>query len=333
MIRFRAFQQSDSDAVRALSREQYGEDSYQADVRYFDWLYRANPSARGSQDCLVADQDGKIVGAIHRMVLAGHGGSSDKVVLSLQNHFMAPDARSGAGLLLLKRATRDGDVAFSPGVQGRLAESYRRLDYTEIPGFWFTRPLNAARVVRDLVGSRFKTRSSFSVRMARLSARYPDLVLTPDPSAELLDALVAVMVEATSVSDATRVAWTQDLVRWRYFSQGGPRHLLVYCPRSGDIAVLAFGVRKGVRVVRVMEMHMRNGTGFIDDVLRVGRSAGAGLALAFTTRPDLARAYEARGFRLRDNATSTFVSNDAPVSFDAAATDVGFEAFGTEMLA
>lgn len=333
MIRFRAFQPSDLDAVLALSRAQYGADSYQADVRYFDWLYRANPCGRGTQDCLVADQDGAVVGAIHRMVLAGRGDGQDKIVLSLQNHFMTPDARSGAGLLLLKRATRDGDVAFSPGVQGRLAESYRRLDYNEITGFWFTRPLNAARVARDLVVSRLKPRRNFTVRMARLSACYPNLVLTPDPFQELLETLVAAMVEATTSNDATHIAWTQDLVRWRYFSKGGPRHLLVHCPRSGDIAVLAFGIRRGVRVVRVMEVHARNGTGFIDQVLRIARSAGAGLALAFTTRPDLARAYEARGLRRRQNDTSTFVSNDTHVSFDAAATDVGFEAFGTEMLA
>lgn len=327
MIRFRAFQESDLDAALVLSREQYGAGAYQTDSRYFDWLYRANPAGRGVQDCLVAEQDGTLVGAIHRMVLPGCG---DKIVLSLQNHFMAPEARSGAGLLLLKRATRDGDVAFSPGVQGKLAEAYRRLDFTEIEGFWLTRPLNVARVVRDLVTARIGAEDRFEVRVRRLVAR--DLVLTCDPPAELLDALAAAMLGAPAPNDAIRVAWSPDFVRWRYFSHEGPCHLLIARPHSGDLAVLAFGKRKGVRVVRLMELHTGAGTAFIDEVLRIARSAGAGLAMAFTTKPDLARAYQSRGFRIRNNDTATFVSNDTPVSFDAAATDVGFEAFGTEMI-
>lgn len=331
MIKFRAFQQADLDTVLALSRVEYGAGSYQADVRYFDWLYRANPSGRGLQDCLVADQNDTVVGAIHRMVLPGRGDRGDRIVLSLQNHFMAPDARSGAGLLLLKRATRDGDVAISPGVQGRLAESYRRLGFNEIEGFWLTRPLNVFRVARDLVAARIGGNDRFEVRVGRIAAR--NLVLLFDPQLELLDALAAAMKAPADGTDATRVVWSRDMVRWRYFSECGPRHLLVHRPRDGAMAVLAFGIRRNVRVARVMEMHSGTDTGFIDEVLRIARSAGAGLAMAFTTKPDLARAYRSKGFRLRDNDTATFVSNDTPVSFDAAATDVGFEAFGTEMIA
>lgn len=333
MIRFRAFQQCDLDAVLALSRAQYGADAYQADPRYFDWLYSDNPWGRGTHDCLVADQDGQVVGAIHRMVLAAHGGGENKVVLSLQNHFMTPQARSGAGMLLLKRATRNGDVAFSPGVQGRLAESYRRLGYTEIAGFWFTLPVNVIRMVRDIALLRLKSYSAFHVRVGRLAIRFPKLIVTHDPPAELLDALATAMTTSVAPDGAVRIAWSRDAVRWRYFAHCGPRHVLVHCPRRGGMAVLAFGIRRGVRVMRIMEMHDGSGTGFINHVMHVARAAGAGLAMAFTTRPELARAYESVGFRRRENGTSSFVSSAIPVSFDAAATDVGLEAFGTGMLA
>lgn len=311
----------------ALSRVQFGAASYQADWRYFDWLYLANPAGRGFADCILAVQDDKPVGLIHRMNLPATQAGNPRTVVSLQNHFMAAEARSGAGLLLLNRATRGDVTAFSPGVQGRLAQAYRRLGYREVAGFWLTRPLNLPGIAINMLLARISPRTTFDVALDKARRRHPNLELGPEPDSHAVTALTKLMNAHRLGEEALCVDWSPDLVAWRYFSADGPRHLLVRCPRSGAIAVLAFGLRKGVKVVRIMECFDAGDTGFVKRLLAVARAAGASFALAFTMDAKLSQAFAAQGFRLRENDTASFVSTDGTVAFGPAETDVGFEAF------
>lgn len=334
LISFRSFDAStDRPAVLEASREQFGAGSYQSGWAYFDWLYRTNPAGRGHQDCIVAVQDGRPVGVIHRMILPASQFGRNTTVVSLQNHFMAPQARSGAGLLLLNRATKGDAVAFSPGVQGRLAEAYRRLGYREIDGFWLTRPLGLLGIALGLASSRLFSQQSFTADLRRTRRRCPDVEISEAPEEKALAALTALMLSRRrggETDDALRVDWTLKLVDWRYFAKDGPRHLLVTSERSGAMAVLAFGLRKNVRVARVMELFPQDDLDFVDRVLAVARSAGAALALAFTMNAEDAAVLTAAKFRLRDNDTASFTTTEHPVAFGPAETDVGFESFRTQ---
>lgn len=334
MIGFRSFDASaDRTATLEASREQFGDASYQAEWPYFEWLYRDNPAGRGFEDCLLAVQDGRPVGVIHRMILPALQSGRPTTVVSLQNHFMAPQARSGAGLLLLNRATKGDTIAFSPGVQGRLAEAYRQLGYREIKGSWLTRPLSLPRIAWGLASFRLSGRQTFNVDLARVRRLNRDIDISEAPSQPALRALTALMLSERrggERDEALRVDWTPDLVDWRYFAKRGPRHLLVASPRSGAMAVLAFGRRKNVPVVRVMELFSQDDPGFVDRVLAVARAADAALALAFTMDADHAAVLTKARFRLRDNDTASFTTAQGPVAFGPAETDVGFESFLTD---
>lgn len=332
MIRFRALDpEKDLPAVLRLSREEFGVGAYQADRAYFEWLYTTNPAARGFADCLIAVQDDVPVGVIHRMILAAERSGVPEDLISLQNHFMVPAARAGAGMMLLNRATKGANVAFSPGVQGRLAEAYRRLGYREVPSFWLTRPLNPLTMARDLALSRLRTQRRFVVPLPALRRRFPRLQLSASPDKGQLEVLAAAMQPQAAPAQALRMIASPQVLQWRYFSASGPRHILVHDPASGAVAVLAFGRRRGLKIVRVMEFHDRAETGFAKTVLAVARSAGASFALAFTLDKRIADVLTGHGFRLRSNDTAAFASSDAEIAFGPAATDVGFEAFMTDI--
>ncbi len=332
MIRFRALDlENDLQAVLRLSQEQFGAGAYQADRKYFDWLYTLNPAGRGVSDCLIAVHDDVPVGVIHRMILAAERSGTPEILISLQNHFMVPAARAGAGLMLLNRATKGADVAFSPGVQGRLAEAYRRLGYREIPSFWLTRPLNPLTMARDLMLSRLRAPQRFVVPLRALERRHPGLELSASPDDRMLMALASSMQSTTAPARALRMVVSPKVLEWRYFCPSGPRHLLVHDPASGAMAVLAFGYRRGLKIVRLMEFQDAADTGFAKSVLAVAKSAGASFALAFTLESRIADVLTGHGFRLRSNDTAAFASSDAEVAFGPAATDVGFEAFKTDV--
>lgn len=332
MIRFRALDpETDLQAVLRLSREQFGAGAYQADRAYFDWLYTLNPAGRGFSDCLIAVQDDVPVGVIHRMILAAERSGTPGILTSLQNHFMVPAARAGAGLMLLNRAAKGADVAFSPGVQGRLAEAYRRLGYREIPSFWLTRPLNPVLMARDLLLSRLRAPRRFVVPLRALKRRHPGLELSVAPDDRMLTALASSMWSSAASDQALRMVVSSRVLEWRYFCPSGPRHLLVHDPASGAIAVLAFGYRRGLKIVRLMEFHDDANAGFAKSVLAVARTAGASFALAFTLDRRIADTLTGEGFRLRSNDTAAFASSNAQVAFGPATTDVGFEAFMTDV--
>lgn len=332
MIRFRPLDpETDLQAVLRLSREQFGAGAYQADRAYLEWLYTLNPAGRGFSDCLVAVQDDVVVGVIHRMILGVERSGMPEILISLQNHFMVPAARAGAGMMLLNRATKGANVAFSPGVQGRLAEAYRRLGYREIPSFWLTRPLNAVLMARDLLLSRLQAPRRFVVPLRALRRRHAGLELSASPDDRMLTALAASIRSSSAPDQALRMVVSAEVLEWRYFCASGPRHLLVRDPASGAVAVLAFGYRRGLKIVRLMEFHHGADAAFAKKVLAVARTAGASFALAFTLDRPIADTLIRNGFRLRGNDTAAFASSDAEVTLGPAATDVGFEAFMTDV--
>ena len=110
-----------------------------------------SPATRGIEDCIVALDQGEIVGCVHRMRLPCVTDSGATTLASLQNHVISPHLRGGAGIMLLQKAVKGERIAFSPGVSGRLQEAYRRLGYEELPSYWLMRMLNPLKVVAQSI--------------------------------------------------------------------------------------------------------------------------------------------------------------------------------------
>lgn len=332
-ISFRGAEETDVPHLLTFGARMFGEGEYQSSSAYLDWLYRESPHARGVQDAILALVDGNIVGMVHRMALPCTGPSGPTTLFSLQNHVIAPELRGGAGVMLLRHASR-GAITLSPGVHGRLGDVYRKLGYVELPSFWTSRvvaPLRAGRqTALRRIGRRGGrgTRPSISLHKVR-RALGSGGAATAAPSEQKLFAIAATMnSQASSLSGGSRVDWTAESIRWRFFSETGPRHVLI--ERGSDWAIVSLGAREGVTVSRVLEIS-GDDVGFMRSLSKTARAMGAAVDLSYSTRRSFRDAQLASGWRDRKSPPSTFAYGVGNFSATAAVGDVGFEAFGTKV--
>lgn len=317
----------DVDGLCRASQLEFGSEGYQHMGRYLEWLYRRNPAGRGTADCLIARQDDAVVGCMHRLMLPLRSREGDLLAV-LHNHFVAEAVRSGPGVLLLRRAVKDVAAGFAPGVQAPLDQVYRRLAFVEHQGAWLMRPLAPIRAAVQLAAGRVRASAPLRIDMDDVQKRCPEMLVTATPDDAMVDRLCEAM--RRDQADAVSVDWTRALVRWRYFDPAGPRHLMALCRDSGGMAVIALGRRRGLAVARLLELTQVDGRA-LARVVRVMRAAGAVLALTFTTKEAVAEQAMRAGWRRRDNGTFSFRTPTVPLVLGAGASDVGFEAFRTEI--
>lgn len=332
-VRMQALEAGQVDDLLRFSRVVFGERSYQGTQAYLDWLYAENPCAKGFEDCLVAVEEEEIVGCMHRMrlPLAGHAGA--QTLDSLQNHIVSPDVKSGVGLMLLRRSAKEAEAAFSPGVNARLAAAYRQLRHPEVPTFWLWKPLRPVKAAIQLALAKVSpSRREGTAILAPAKAQRAvgrGVSVTTRPSEEALQAMAEAMTARFAGSGKPHVAWTRELVRWRYFSQGGPASLLIGSPGTSPWAILSYGVRNGLSVARLMEYEEEGDPGLMRDVIRAARGLGASALFAYTTEEPMKDRLLAAGLKLRKDPPSSFVLGAPALTVGAGAADLGFEALLT----
>jgi hypothetical protein len=335
MVSFRPLDlRLDLPSLLAFSEHAYGKSAYQASERYIHWLYEEHPVARGPEDCLLAVDGKAVVGCIHRMPLPGRHGEQRFIFVSLQNHIVDKRVRGGAGLLLLRQAVRGEQAVFSPGVSGRLSEAYRRLGYMPIEGFWLIRYIAPISGVLQLVRAKLGQEELPILRSAQFTCLSSRIQTSISPEDALIERLTAVMNRQAVASRGLTIEWTPELVRWRYFSEKGPRHILVG-KASSSWAVLSFGVRLGVSVVRLLEYEDGGDHRFMADVVAVARAAGAAVMSSFTVVPTFRDKLLRGGWRRRSDAAVSFLMGPLAangLSASAGMSDFGFEAIRTEVV-
>lgn len=324
------------DDLLGFSRAVFGERSYQGTNDYLQWLYRENPFAKGIGDCLVAIEDGAVVGCMHRMRLPCAGLAGVDELTSLQNHIVAPTVKSGVGLMLLRRSAKEAALAFSPGVNARLAMAYRQLGHAEVPTHWLWKPLRPFKAAAQLALARiFPARREGTALLDPAKARAAlgrDTAATTRPGEAELRAMAEAM-SRPGPEGVPYVAWTPELVRWRYFSETGPASLLVGTPGASPWAVLSYGVRNGLSVARLMEYEEEGDPGFMKTVLAAAKAVGAAAIFSYATGEGLKARLVAAGWRPKKDPPFSFVIKAPALAIGAAAADLGFEAIATRVRA
>ena len=258
-VRISAFEERDADGYRAFARAQFGENAYQASMRYLDWLYAQNPCARGKQDFLLARaKDGRIVGCVHKLILPWRVGSETRVLPTLHNLMVEPEHQKGAGVFLWMAALRGEENAIIPAAVGNLSKASRRLRYQPVPSWWFRSVLTPVRA-----GLRWGLRRSGAARAGGWLSRDLDVAcegcrIATQPRPE---ALARITHQLNGDGDECQVAWTDALIQWRLFSEAGPRHALIESDDGEAFAILSLGPRHGLQVSRLIAWSFGNDAG------------------------------------------------------------------------
>ena len=130
------------------------------------------------------------------------------------------------------------------------------------------------------------------------------------------------------------VAWTPELVRWRFFHSLGPRHAYVEFGKPGAFALLSLGPREGLlvgRLIFVSHPAIAAGEPSVKQMCGILRRAGAHAVFAMTVRDDLASLLQACRFGGYPVTPETYLfhrekSFVQDTSIGPEVTDLGFEA-------
>jgi hypothetical protein len=332
-MKIEAIAHSDETAILDYHSRCFGR-SYQATSAYLKWLYFDHPFAEAPAGLVLRDDEGRIVGCIHCMTMRAYNNERSFLVHSLQNLFVDPSYRSGAGQILVKRMMKGADVVLFPGVAESLARSYRALRYTEVRSWWGRKIL---RPFGTLIGIA-SHRSSLFAREWRNPSSEPieriidGLRVVTAPDSDLMRSLAARLSERDRATSPVHIGWDEVFVRWRFFDRRGPRHLVVEDPRDlKRFLIVSTGVRNGVRACRFIEAGCGIDVPFVTRVLEILRKLGCETVLTYTTCEKIHHTYAAAGLStVMPSPTSFMVARPhigvAP-ALTAGATDVGFESF------
>jgi hypothetical protein len=332
-ISIRPLRFDDRAPYRRFCEATFGRDAYQGRSTYLDWLYVDNPVGRGLEDCFVATgPEGAIVGCIHRLRLPWVIQGREVTIPSLHNLMIAESFRGGAGFFMLTRAVKGETHAVIPGVTGPLAEAYVRMGYQRLDTRWYRRVLRIDRAAVQMLLHRLGDRGRRPPATARSARSSHGLAVTASPDdATAADVAAALNQNAGSGARVMHVAWSPELVQWRFFSRLGPGHVFARDELDGSFAIVSVGPRHGVTVARILAWSpVILSSGFLERLGRLAADLGANLLFAYDARPDGAQTLALGGLRPMQSTPMSFLyvrdKQALAVDLDGGGTDLGFEA-------
>jgi len=316
-----------------FAKEHYGENAYQASLKYLEWLYLENPYSNQYDDFIIGlNKSEEIVGCIHKMRLPWSVKGRETLVPSLHNLVISEQYRSGAGFWLLKRSLYGEPHAIIPGVIEPLSTAYREMKCQQINTNWYLKILCPVKAVIKTALNRLSIPFIYN----RLMSRTPknDLygyTLTTSPSAAEI-AYVANWLNEHSGED--HVNWEPELVKWRFFHPNGPSHFLATKKSNTDcFFIMSIGHRKGLSLARLLYTSETDTVGIrqmMDDVSKIAINHGADVMSVVTTSESTASVLASNGFKsYKIHPDSYIYHSDKTLTFNTVygpeVTDIGFE--------
>ncbi len=320
----------DFDEYSIFAKKEFGGNPQQSSKNYIQWLYKDNPYARDDyENFLVAkDEKKQIIGFIHKTILPWKIDGKKVMIATLHDLMMSPDYRDGSGVIVLMRSFKNEFACIVPGAVGDLRLGYLRLGHKEIQSYWFRRILNPLKLLQTLVTSKLGLNAHYSWLKSNFTTQYKELTATSSPSTEQLIQLAGKLKEQDECEPY--LDWNVELLKWRYFSERGPKHLLIE-DTNNNFSIISFGLRHGVPVARILEISNKCSPTFLKNVLTLSRKVGACMIMGYSTKKSYKVALAQIDWQPLINSPSSILINknkkiQPGFSFSAAATDMGFEA-------
>lgn len=324
MIAITAYTPADRDALLRFHAASFGPSSYQAKTQYLTWLYEENP-ARCPESCgwIARNTAEKIVGCLHVMPFASGPGAAGLRIHTLHNLIVDEAVRGGVGMVLVKRALRGADITVFPGVAPELAKTYRAIRYEEVQTFWGRRILSpigagAGRALAK-IGVERKVPRALQARLTETQATARSVLET--------------LAEHLNAQTGNQLLWTADTVRWRFFSENGPRHLLfIDSARADAFCILSIGMRHNLCVARPVAFG--SDIALMREAIAEAKSLGVDVLLGFASTGAGQSALETLRFAPVPKMPTSFLKRSAKAKslgafhLTAACTDIGFESIG-----
>jgi hypothetical protein len=324
-----------------FAKQEFGSNSYQGRQGYLRWLYEEAPHSAGLSDAKVAVANGKVVGCFHTMKLPWTVSARTEIVASPHNLMVAPAYRTGIGFALIAETFRHKHV-LQMGAGVSVQAIYEKMGSRPIPthrGRAILNPLTAPVVAlfHRAAPSVLDRATKFACTLVN-GLRTPggwlrvDSAPTDTMLSEVADRLVG------GAEGRTHVAWTPELMRWRFFSPIGPRHLLVSHHARGEadaIAIVSLGFHRSLSVVRIVEWWApedRDARSLATGLRVLLNALGANMWLGLTSDSKTADQWRSAGFRPVPAPPKEYELHRprdlsfGPISFCGGAGDVGFEA-------
>jgi hypothetical protein len=258
---------------------------------------------------------------------------------------VSPEARGkGVGAALLARTYGGERHLLLLGAGKSVQRTYVRMGAELVPTFWhrtFLNPMTAPVIVGlhrlspSLVDRGLALACSVA-NAVRTRGAWLDVhhTVSRGLASEIADLLVR------DANGDAHVAWTWELVHWRFFAHSGPRHIVV---RSGAgpgrdpraFAIVSLGIQRSLLVARTVEWYAeddRAARRLAISLRALLTAMGANAWLAMTSRPARAQQWQRLGFWPAPNAPMAYQLHQprgtsfGSMAFGGGAGDYGFEA-------
>jgi hypothetical protein len=321
----------DLESLINFSKKTFGDEEYQSSREYIEWLYTQNPYSEGYSDCLIAKNElDEVVGCIHKMRLPLSSKTHLDTIASLQNLMVDEFHRAGLGILMLKKSFLNEKFIIAPGVSGDLKKAYRIYQFRELNGYWGRKILSPALLFLNFIESKILGKY-FNLKKLN-SAKDAGIKFIIEPTNDdLLDLKSIIKIYDPNHSHHN---WDINLIRWRYFSPTGPKHILVKSENSSSAMLISYGHRKNLKVARIIEAFGGANINLIRNLMTGLKKAGISVLLAYTTSDKNSEIFKACGLLPVTPSPSTFTGGvdhvkHQTIDISAGLTDIGFESINS----
>jgi len=338
-IRWVNYEETYYEQYKIFADCEYGKDCYQGTENYLRWLYYENQCSRGYEDLLVGIlDDGRIIGFIHKMRLPWNINGEITNFPSLHNLVVQKEFRSGAGFWLLKKSIYGEAHALIPGVVQPLSSAYSEMKCQQIQSKWFRQVLSPFMVGLALCYYKLTGKYLFNKKFVlseRLNSNNYSVTGSPE-----IDDLEKIAFYLNNTSGNDHVVWDTELVRWRFFSKLGPKHIYIKFTKYVDaFSIVSLGQRSGFNIARIIVAsdQLFQADGVLMLLQKIMRKIGVTVLFFMTTKRQLINSAEKHGFSNYKIPPDTYIfhkdkSTKLNTEFGSEITDVGFESIISEIV-
>jgi hypothetical protein len=298
-------------AYLQFAGQAFGRDWPQADPLFLRWLYQENPNTRGiARDLLVLMDNGRVVGAHHRMRLPWLLNGKPCIVPSVHDLSVLPAYRKVAseqrltppGLRIMLAALEEETHVGLFGLVEVVDQIYDRLRVPAVKLFWLEKIRSRIHAGLQLATSRVGLKPHKVAPIERQTTRAGDceIIRIPSPHDDEISEALSLKPQAQSYPD-----WDLASYRWRFFHELGPRNVLFLVRRKSETvarAVVSLGLKKGVLLGRIVDLVFKDGDCLPHPVAAIDRTFDelrVPVSLAVASSQDVANALRAAGWRDR----------------------------------